>query len=46
MLKNSPKTPLSFQTDKHGFLKDSSEWNYDIANIIASQENINLTKES
>ncbi len=34
------------ERDDHGYLKDLNEWNEDIAQEIAAEENITLTDES
>jgi len=34
-----------FETDNDGYLKDSSQWSEDLAEVIAAQEGITLTAE-
>ncbi len=39
------KLPLHIKTDQNGYLLDSSQWDHDLANILANIENIPLTDD-
>ena len=35
----------TYETDEEGYLTDISEWNEDVAKILAEQENVNMTEQ-
>lgn len=41
-LKNNSE---ALKTDRHGYLKNHADWNFDVANLIASQLKIEMTDE-
>ena len=35
----------TYETDEEGYLTDISEWNEDVAKVLAEQENVNMTEQ-